>query len=215
MNQLAATHILLRHAGDHPIVASLGNPKYDLALAGDRPQNLYLWGAMGLASSVGLGLALAQPARRVIVLEGDGSLLMNLGSLATIAWRAPRNYLLVVWDNRSYELTGQQRTATSAGADLAGLALAAGIPRAHRAKTLAEFEDALARELAQDGPAAIVAAVEPARSPGRPPKDPVYIKNRFMAALGSGERGMLEALERPDRGGAPAGPGAAPEGETR
>jgi thiamine pyrophosphate-dependent acetolactate synthase large subunit-like protein len=191
MNQLEATRLLLGQAGDRPIVASLGNPKYDLALAGDRPQNFYLWGAMGLASSVGLGLALAQPARKVIALDGDGSLLMNLGSLATIAWRAPRNYLLVVWDNGSYELTGQQRTATSAGADLAGLALAAGIPRAHRAKTLAEFQEALARELVQDGPAVIVGAVEAARSPGRPPKDPVFIKNRFMAALGAAASGVL------------------------
>ena len=192
MNQLEATRILLRRAKDAPIVASLGNPKYDLALAGDRPQNLYLWGGMGLASSVGLGLALAQPARTVIVLDGDGSLLMNLGSLATIAWRAPRNYLLVVWDNGSYELTGQQRTATAAGADLAGIAVAAGIPRAHRAKTLAEFEDALARELGQDGPAVIVAAVDATRSRGRPPTDPVFIKDRFMAALGTAAPGVLE-----------------------
>ena len=192
MNQLEATRILLRHAKDLPIVASLGNPKFDLALAGDRPQNFYLWGGMGLASSVGLGLALAQPARRVIALKGDGSLLMNLGSLATIAWRAPRNYLLVVWDNASYELTGQQRTATSAGADLAGIALAAGIPRAHRVKSLAELEEALARELAQEGPAAIVARVEAARSPGRPPKDPVFIKDRFMAALGTAAPGVLD-----------------------
>lgn len=191
MNQLEATRVLLRHVQDEPIVASLGNPKYDLALGHDRPQNFYLWGGMGLASSVGLGLALAQPARRVVALEGDGSLLMNLGSLATIAWRAPRNYLLVVWDNASYELTGQQRSATSAGADLAGVANAAGIPRAHRVKTLAEFEDALAYELAQDGPAVIVATVEAARSPGRPPKDPVFIKDRFMAALGAADPGVL------------------------
>ncbi len=204
MNQLEATRLLLAHAREAPIVASLGNPKFDLALAGDRPQNFYLWGGMGLASSVGLGLALAQPARRVIVLEGDGSLLMNLGSLATIAWRAPRNYLLVVWDNASYELTGQQRTATAAGADLAGIALAAGIPRAHRVKSLAELEDALARELAQEGPAVIVARVEAARSPGRPPVDPVFIKDRFMAALGTAAPGVLDAtvLDAPP-GGSP------------
>ncbi len=202
MNQLEATRLLFTHAREAPIVASLGNPKFDLALAGDRPQNFYLWGGMGLASSVGLGLALAQPARRVIALEGDGSLLMNLGSLATIAWRAPRNYLLVVWDNASYELTGQQRTATSAGADLAGIALAAGIPRAHRVKSLAELEDALARELAQEGPAVIVARVEAARSPGRPPKDPVFIKDRFMAALGSAAPGVLDPtiLDAPQGG---------------
>lgn len=201
MNQLEATRTLLRRVKDEPIVASLGNPKFDLALAGDRPQNFYLWGGMGLATSVGLGLALAQPARRVIVLEGDGSLLMNLGSLATIAWRAPRNYLLVVWDNGRYELTGRQRTATSAGADLAGVATAAGIPRAHRAKTLAEFEDALARELRQDGPAVIVAAVDAVRSAGRPPRDPVFIKDRFMAALGAAAPGVLEAAPPEAPGG--------------
>lgn len=203
MNQFEATRILLRHAQDAPIVASLGNPKYDLALAGDRPQNFYLWGGMGLASSVGLGVALAQPARKVIVLEGDGSLLMNLGSLATVAWRAPRNYLLVVWDNGSYELTGQQRAATSAGADLAGMAIAAGIPRAHRAKTEPEFEDALARELGRDGPAVIVAAVDAVRSPGRPPKDPVFIKNRFMAALGTAAPGILDPSAQPAPEGGP------------
>lgn len=195
MNQLEATRALLRHVRDEPIVASLGNPKFDLALAGDRPQNFYLWGGMGLASSVGLGLALAQPSKKVIALEGDGSLLMNLGSLATIGWRAPRNYLLVVWDNASYELTGQQRTATSAGADLAGVALAAGIPRAHRVKTVAEVEEALARELSQDGPALIVAQVDAGRSPGRPPKDPVFIKDRFMAALGTEDPGVLEPMK--------------------
>ena len=191
MNQLEATRALLRQVGDAPVVASLGNPKYDLALADDRPQNLYLWGGMGLASSVGLGLALARPARKVVVLEGDGALLMNLGSLATIGWRAPRNYLLIVWDNASYELTGRQRTATSAGADLAALALAAGIPRAHRVKVQAAFEEAVARELAADGPAVIVAAVDAVRSPGRPPKDPVFIKDRFMAALGTADPGVL------------------------
>jgi thiamine pyrophosphate-dependent acetolactate synthase large subunit-like protein len=198
MNQLEATRRLLRHAGDRPIVSSLGNPKYDLALAGDRPLNFYLWGGMGLASSMGLGLALARPDRKVIALEGDGSLLMNLGSLATIAWRAPKNYLMVVWDNGSYELTGRQRTATSAAADLAGIALAAGVPRATRVKTPDELEAAFVRELALDGPAVIVAVVEAERSPGRPPRDPVFIKDRFQAALGTADPGVLEPTAPPD-----------------
>lgn len=205
MNQLEATRSLVRLAGDAAIVASLGNPKFDLALAGDRPQSFYLWGGMGLASSVALGLALAQPGRRVIALEGDGSLLMNLGSLATVAWRAPRNYLLVVWDNASYELTGGQRTATSAATDLAGVALAAGIPRAHRAKSLSAFEEALAGELRRDGPAVIVAPVDAARSPGRPPQDPVFIKHRFMAALGTAAPGVLESTRGDAPGQSPAG----------
>ena len=84
MNRLEATRVIVELAGDAPIVASLGYPAYDLFAAGDRPQNFYTWGSMGVASSIGLGLALARPDLRVFVLDGDGSLLMNLGSLATI-----------------------------------------------------------------------------------------------------------------------------------
>ena len=89
MTRLEATRVIVGLAGDAPIVASLGHPAYDLFAAGDRPQNFYTWGSMGLASSIGLGLALARPDVRVFVLDGDGSLLMNLGSLATIGLLQP------------------------------------------------------------------------------------------------------------------------------
>ena len=89
MTRLDATRQLVAAVDDEPIVASLGHPAYDLFAAGDRPANFYTWGSMGLASSIGLGLALAQPELRVFVVDGDGSLLMNLGSLATIGWTRP------------------------------------------------------------------------------------------------------------------------------
>src|SRR5438270_12543750 len=99
MTRLEATKIVVDLAGDAAIVASLGHPAYDLFAAGDRPQNFYTWGSMGLASSVGLGLALAQPSTRVFVLDGDGSLLMNLGSLAPIGLLRPTNLVVAVMVN--------------------------------------------------------------------------------------------------------------------
>src|SRR5215471_7586304 len=120
MTRADATRALVELAGDAPIVASLGHPAYDLFAAADRPQNFYTWGSMGLASSIGLGVALARADLRVFVVDGDGSLLMNLGSLATIGWTRPRNLVLVVWDNGQHGTTGGQTAATSHGADLAG-----------------------------------------------------------------------------------------------
>ena len=105
MNRRDATRLLVAAVETEPIVASLGHPAYDLCAAGDRPTNFYTWGSMGLASSIGLGLALARPELRVFVVDGDGSLLMNLGSLATIGWTRPPNLVLIVWDNEEYGTT--------------------------------------------------------------------------------------------------------------
>src|SRR5580765_5107979 len=118
MTRLEATRAICAVAGDAAIIASLGHPAYDLFAAGDRPANFYTWGSMGLASSLGLGLALARPELRVFVLDGDGSLLMNLGSLATIGWTRPGGLVLIVWDNELYGTTGGQASATAHGADL-------------------------------------------------------------------------------------------------
>src|SRR6185295_30446 len=106
MTRLDATRRIAAAFGGDPIIASLGHPAYDLFATGDRDTYFYTWGSMGLASSIGLGLAMAQPDRRVAVLDGDGSLLMNLGSLATIGWIKPANLLLIVLDNRLYGTTG-------------------------------------------------------------------------------------------------------------
>src|SRR5216110_3847750 len=110
MTRIEATRRICELAGDAAIVASLGHPTYDLFAAGDRPRNFYTWGSMGMASSVGVGIALARPDLPVIVLDGDGSLLMNLGSLATIGLLRPRNFVLIVMDNEQYATTGGQDT---------------------------------------------------------------------------------------------------------
>src|SRR6478609_9847334 len=124
--RLDATKRLIAVLDKEPVIASLGHPAYDLYAASDRPANFYTWGSMGLASSAGLGLALARPDLRVFVLDGDGSLLMNLGSLATIGWTKPPNLVLIVWDNGEYGTTGGQATATAHGADLEAAARAMG-----------------------------------------------------------------------------------------
>src|SRR6266850_3732005 len=143
MNRLEATRIVVELAGDAPIVASLGHPAYDLFAAGDRPQNFYTWGSMGMASSIGLGLALARADLRVFVLDGDGSLLMNLGSLATIGLLQPANLVLVVMDNEEYATTGGQKTPTAHGADLEAAARAMRVSRTATVRTEAELGGAL------------------------------------------------------------------------
>lgn len=186
INMLEATRALTaRLSDDDLVVAGLGNPKYNLFQARDRPRNFYIWNAMGMTASVGLGLAMAQPGRRVVILQGDGCLLMNLGALATEAWRAPRNMIHVCWDNRMYELTGKQPTATAGPADLAKIAEGAGFEKVARAETLPAFEDAFDRALTGDGPWFIHALVDSERAARiPPPKSPTGIKHRFMTDLG-------------------------------
>lgn len=176
-----------REAGDAPIVASLGHPAYDLFAAGDRPANFYTWGSMGLASSIGLGLALAQPERRIFVIDGDGSLLMNLGSLATIGWTRPANLVVVVLDNERYATTGGQETATAHGADLEAASRAMGITNSSSARTQEALVNSLSVAASAPGPWVIVAKVEGSASTAKPPLDCVFIKQRFMAAIGCHE----------------------------
>ena len=187
MNRLDATRLLVAALDDEPIVASLGHPAYDLYGAGDRPANFYTWGSMGLASSIGLGLALARPDLRVFVLDGDGSLLMNLGSLATIGWTRPPNLVLVVWDNHEYGTTGGQETATAHGADLEMAARAMGASSTATVRTEEAFGAAIARSRTEPGPWVIVAKVDETAPAAKPPLDCVFIKQRFMAAIGQAE----------------------------
>src|SRR5205809_937800 len=160
MNRLDATRQLVAALGSEPIVASLGHPTYDLFAAGDRAANFYTWGSMGMASSIGLGLALARPDLRVFVVDGDGSLLMNLGSLATIGWTAPENLVLIVWDNEEYGTTGGQRSATAHGADLAAAARALGIRSAMTVRNERELRSTIADVRRDAGPHVIVAKVD-------------------------------------------------------
>jgi len=184
LNRLQATRYIVQQVTDEPIIASLGNPKFDLFTAQDRPQNFYMWNSMGLASSMGLGLAMARPEQKVIVLDGDGALLMNLNSLPTAAARAPRNLIHVIWDNHQFELTGGQPTHTAFRTDPAKLAQGAGFDQVECVDTQAAFERVFCRALHEPGPWIIVALIDTERAAGRPPKSPTFIKHRFMMSLG-------------------------------
>ena len=188
MTRLDATRQLIAAVGasGDPIVASLGHPAYDLYAAGDRAANFYTWGSMGLASSIGLGLAMARPDLRVFVLDGDGSLLMNLGSLATIGWVRPANLVIVVWDNEEYATTGGQETATAHGADLEAAARAMGIA-GETVRAPEALAAAIARSRTGASPWLIVAKVSESAPSVKPPLDCVFIKQRFMAAIGHPE----------------------------
>ncbi|MFQ5775608.1 MAG: thiamine pyrophosphate-dependent enzyme [Kiloniellaceae bacterium] len=175
---------LLRERGDLLVVSGLGAPSWDVTAAGDDPLTFPLWGAMGGAAMVGLGLALAQPDRRVLVVTGDGELLMGLGSLATIAVKQPANLALVVLDNERYGETGMQATHTAGPTDLAAVAVGAGIPVAASVFDAAELEAAVARIRTEKGPLFFAIKVRAEELPlALPPKDGAYLKDRFRIAL--------------------------------
>ncbi|MGE5360581.1 MAG: thiamine pyrophosphate-dependent enzyme [Bacteroidales bacterium] len=188
MTRIEATGRLAGRWHDHAVVVSLGHPAYDLFVAADRPANFYTWGSMGVTTSIALGLALARPDRPVVALDGDGSLLMNLGTLATIGSCRPSNLLIVVWDNEQYATTGGQPTATAAGIDLAAAARAMGLHA--RTVTTAEDLDAALDEVERKPQAAVIVAKVAESAPrGKPPLDCVFIKQRFMEAIGNPEPG--------------------------
>src|SRR5262245_5838578 len=146
LERRAATARLLKDRSEALVVTGLGSTTYDVFAAGDSPRTFYLWGAMGGAAMVGLGLARAQPKRRVGVVTGDGEMLMGLGSLATIGVQQPANLAIVVIDNGLYAETGMQRTHTASGVDLGGVARACGFARAETVGTQGEL-DRLARAM--------------------------------------------------------------------
>ncbi len=188
MNRLEATRRLVKHIGNGIILANLGHASWDLQTAAERPQNYYSMGSMGLISSMGLGMALAQPRRKVVILDGDGSLLMNLGSLATIAVVSPSNLIHVVWDNEQFQLTGGQKTHTGRGVDLAGIASKTGIRRVLQTREEDEFEAACVEALGSEGPWFILAKVAPEPSQARILWDPVLLKYNFMRGVGTLEQ---------------------------
>ena len=169
------------------MLASLGNTKYDLKGAEDRDLNFYMWNSMGMASSMALGMALAQPQRKMVLFQGDGDLLMNLNSLATIGWCSPKNLLHIVWDNQSYQITGGQPTASSDKTNFAQVALGCGYVKAETVETLDAFKASLRRALNEDGPWMLHAICTNTRAAAenRPPTSPTFIKHRFMAAMGA------------------------------
>lgn len=167
------------------VVGGIGNSNFDLWAAGPRPQNFYMLGSMGLAFPIALGLALAQPDRRVVAIEGDGSLLMQLGCLATIAERAPANLTLLVMDNGTYQITGGQKTATHHGTDLVTIARGCGLADSNWASDTGEFEDLLETALAADRPHLIAARIDGAPGRETTDRDPAWIRDSFMRGLGT------------------------------
>jgi thiamine pyrophosphate-dependent acetolactate synthase large subunit-like protein len=186
LNRREVVATLLNARNGALVVTGLGSAAYDVHAAGDRDENYYLWGAMGGAAMVGLGLAQAQPARRVLVITGDGEQLMGLGSLATIAVARPGNLDLVVIDNKHYGETGMQTSHTGLGVDLAKIAAACGFAQTGTLTDMDEVRTLAASNVGLNvGPRLFVIEIA-ADSPPRslPPRDAVYIKNRLRAHLG-------------------------------
>ena len=175
---------LLSERGDLLVVAGLGACAWDVTAAGDDPLNFPLWGAMGGAAILGLGLALAQPVRRVMVITGDGDMLMGLGSLATIATKMPGNLAVVVVDNERYGETGMQATHTAHDVDLAAVAAGCGLTEVSTIRDQAAFEVALPAIRRGSGPIFAVIKVRAENLPFvLPPKDGAHLKDRFRSAL--------------------------------
>ena len=142
-------------------------------------------GSMGLSSAIGLGVALAQPERRVVALDGDGSLLMQLGTLGTICASGAKNLIVVIWDNGSYQITGSQPTLTSTSVDLVQVARGMGITQSTWARDEVDFEALLAEALVKDGPWLIAARTDDQPPAGVTDRDPAQIRDRFMRGLGT------------------------------
>lgn len=175
---------LLRDRGNMIVVGGLGSSAYDLAACGNEPLDFPMWGAMGGAAMVGLGLALAQRQRPVLVVTGDGEMLMGMGSLATIAVQPPRNLRLLIFDNQRFGETGQQYSHTAYGTDLAAVAHGCGVPHTRtidRMDELAALRDDLH---SLDGLLLAVVKVSPEALPRvLPPRDGAYLTHRIREAL--------------------------------
>ena len=175
---------LLEGRKDLLVVAGLGAPAWDVTATGDHPLSFPMWGAMGGAAMIGLGLALAQPKNKVLVVTGDGELLMGIGALATIAVMKPRNLSIVVLDNERYGETGMQETHTGHGVNLAGMAKAAGFARSLAVTSAPQVRQLKRRIYAGVGPLFAQVKVDPEKLLlVLPPREGSYIKNRFRVAL--------------------------------
>ena len=175
---------LLIDRGDLLVVPGLGSATYDVAAAGDHPLNFYLWGAMGGAAMIGLGLALARPDRRVVAIPGDGDLLMGMGSLATIGVKQPKNLVIVVLDNAHYGETGMQPSHTHAGIDFVAMALACRFKHARAVSRIDEAAEVRNLLHTGEGPILIDAKISAEDVPRvLPIRDGHAIKQRFIEAL--------------------------------
>ena len=187
MERREAVSTLVASRGEALVVSGLGSPSYDVFACGDRDDNYYLWGAMGSAALMGLGLAQAQPNRRVMVVTGDGEQLMAFGSLATIAVARPDNLDIFVLDNQHFGETGMQESHTGRGIDLAAVAAACGFAQTGELRSLAAL-NGFCNRLAESeprGPRFYVLKIRAENVPRvLPPRDACYVKNRFRVHLG-------------------------------
>ncbi len=191
MNRLELTRRLVGQLKrDEAVIGGIGNANFDLWASGQRPQNFYMLGSMGLAIPISLGVAIAQPRRHVLALEGDGSLLMQLGCLSTVAQQAPKNLTIIVWDNGMYQITGGQPTTSATTADLVGIARASGIANSAWAADEAEFDRLVTTALKGEGPSLIAARIDGKPGAEKIERDPVQIRERFMRGLGVKGQGV-------------------------
>ena len=185
LNRRHAVARVLEQRKDALVVTGLGAPSYDVMAAGDHDNNFYLWGAMGGAAMVGLGLALSQHERPVIVFTGDGEQLMGMGGLATIGVSKPGNLVLIVLNNEHYGETGMQRSHTGHGVDLVAIAAACGFASSRRITNDVEINELCVNMHKRAGAIYAEIMIE-ADEPERviPPRDGVFVKNRFRKSLG-------------------------------
>src|SRR6188472_635363 len=185
MNRFDVTSRLigkLKH--EEAVIGGIGNTNFDLWAAGHRPQNFYMLGSMGLGFPIALGVALAQPQRRVFGLEGDGSLLMQMGCLATIATLKPKNLTMIVMDNGIYQITGAQPTPAAAVADIVAIAIASGLSNSAWAADEEDFERLVEQSMSASAPTLIGVRIDDKPGVGATRRDPVQIRERFMLGLG-------------------------------
>jgi thiamine pyrophosphate-dependent acetolactate synthase large subunit-like protein len=183
MNRFDVTsRLVAKLKNEEAVIGGIGNTNFDLWAAGHRPQNFYMLGSMGLAFPIALGVALAQPKRRVFALEGDGSLLMQMGCLSTIAALTPNNLCMIVMDNGLYQITGAQPTA--AVSNIVAIAIGCGISNSAWAADEQDFERLVDESLSASGPTLIGVRIDDKPAVGATRRDPVQIRERFMLGLG-------------------------------
>lgn len=185
MNRSDLTRRLVaRLKTNEAVIGGIGNNNFDLWASGQRPENFYMLGSMGLAAPIALGVALAQPQRGVFALEGDGSLLMQLGVLGTIAAVKPKNLAIIVFDNGMYQITGKQPTLTALGTDLVAIARGAGLAQSAWAADEEHFEALIDRALEGSGPCFIGARIDDQKPAGMTERNPAKLRLRFMQGMG-------------------------------
>lgn len=184
LERRAVVHRILKERGEAAVVTGIGNASHDVASAGDNDRNMYLFGIMGGAAMVAFGIAVAQPARRVVVITGDGEILAGVGSLATIGVEKPANLSIVVLDNQAYGATGNQETHTARGVDLVGIARASGFERTATITDAAGLEAAIADIYDRPGPYfAVVKVMAKTGERVRVPNDGTMVSRRFRKTV--------------------------------